>query len=131
MNSRFLARKSLAASEERGGTVPLWSIPDSSTTGPTPRGAGSVGGELPGTTGAVALLEAATRHWIHGKHLRVISSPAVERLLGLIEVSDRFTYAGSVDEVVTATPESGRIGRLPTVEHLRAETTPRPRQPPD
>ncbi len=83
------------------------------------------------TTGAVALLEAATRSGTSGKHLRVISSPAVDRLLGLLEVSDRFAYAGSVDEVVTAASESDRTGLVPTVGAPQDRVHPRPRQPLD
>ncbi|EQD82555.1 anti-anti-sigma factor [Saccharopolyspora erythraea D] len=48
------------------------------------------------TAGAVALLEADCRARIQGVALMVVSSPAVDRLLGLIDVADRFTYAPSV-----------------------------------
>lgn len=48
------------------------------------------------TAGAVTLLEAACRAEATGKELVVISSPAVDRLLGLLGLTERFTYAASL-----------------------------------
>ncbi len=58
------------------------------------------------TAGAVAMLEAAARARMDDIRLRVISSPAVDRLLRLIEVPDRFTYVASVEEGLNALPLS-------------------------
>ena len=52
------------------------------------------------TAVAVTMLDAATRARARGKHLRVVSSAPVDRLLRLIELADRFTFAVSVDRAV-------------------------------
>lgn len=48
------------------------------------------------TAGAVALLEAACRAQMQDVSLVLVTGPAVDRLLGLIEVADRFSYAPTV-----------------------------------
>ncbi|QUH02112.1 STAS domain-containing protein [Saccharopolyspora erythraea] len=59
------------------------------------------------TAGAVALLEADCRARIQGVALVIVTSPAVDRLLGLIEVADRFTYAPSVAAGLTRLEAAG------------------------
>ena len=49
--------------------------------------------------GAEALVDAAHRSEVTGKALLLISSPAVDRLLGLVGLADRFTYASSTAAV--------------------------------
>lgn len=52
------------------------------------------------TTGAVTLLEAARRAQVRGVGLRLVSSPAVDRLLGLMDVVNRFRYAASTEQAL-------------------------------
>lgn len=67
--------------------------------------------------GAVAMLEAATGAQVRDKRLHVITAAAVDRLLGLVKMADRFTYAASVAEALAATPKT------------RPEPLPRPDPP--
>ncbi len=85
------------------------------------------------TAGAVTMLEAATRARLNGKHLRVVSSSAVDRLLALIEVSDRFTYVSGFDDVLTssqeplrAAPSSAQIPPARTPREHESTATPAP-----
>ena len=59
------------------------------------------------TAPAVTMLEAAIQARARGKELRVVSSAPVDRLLRLIEISDRFTLAPSVDRAVAGLCASG------------------------
>ncbi|MEV0704292.1 STAS domain-containing protein [Saccharopolyspora sp. NPDC050389] len=53
------------------------------------------------THGAVVLLEAAHRALMHRAHLVLISqNRIVDRLLEMLDVADRFTYATTVDEAI-------------------------------
>lgn len=52
------------------------------------------------SAGVRVLLEAAYRAEIKGKHLVLISCPAVDRLLWLLGLAGRFTYAPSVEDAV-------------------------------
>lgn len=51
------------------------------------------------TAGAEAMVDAAHRAEVTGKSLLLISSPAVDRLLGLLGLAERFTYASSTTAV--------------------------------
>lgn len=66
------------------------------------------------TAGAVALLEAGVRAAMQDVALVLVPSPAVDRLLGLIEVVDRFTYAPTVAAALTGldTPGAHRVPRM-------------------
>ncbi|MGW5643548.1 STAS domain-containing protein [Saccharopolyspora sp. NPDC003752] len=53
------------------------------------------------THGAVVLLEAAHRALMRGVHLVLLSqNRVVDRLLEMLDVADRFTYATTVEEAV-------------------------------
>ncbi|GAA2354206.1 hypothetical protein GCM10009854_35360 [Saccharopolyspora halophila] len=54
------------------------------------------------TAGVRVLLEAAYRAETKGKHLVLVSCPAVDRLLWLLGLAERFTYAPSAEEAVGA-----------------------------
>lgn len=51
------------------------------------------------TAGAEVMVDAAHRAEVTGKSLLLISSPAVDRLLGLLDLAERFTYASSTAAV--------------------------------
>lgn len=57
---------------------------------------------------AVTLLDGVARAHSNGKRLRIISSPAADRLLRLIGVDDRFTYARGLDDVLRGEPVGER-----------------------
>lgn len=63
------------------------------------------------TTGAVTLLEGAARAQSHDKQLLMISSPAVDRVLRLIDVNNRFTYANGLDDIMAGRPLDFPPGR--------------------